>query len=146
MDASDKLLIDELRRDEGVRYSPFLDTVGILTSGVGHNMEERPLPEDWKFPLSDTQVNMVLAHDLSGVFKDLDTFFPWWRKLSYARQRVCANMVFNLGIVRFQGFKNTIEFIKSGQYEKAANAMLSSKWAQQVGERAKRLAKMMKDG
>ena len=44
MNQNDELLIAELRRDEGVRYSPYKDSKGILTVGVGHNIEASALP------------------------------------------------------------------------------------------------------
>jgi lysozyme len=52
-------LIAELRRDEGVRYSPYNDTKGIPTVGVGHNLNAKPLPAGWKYPLNDTQLALV---------------------------------------------------------------------------------------
>lgn len=146
MTPSDPLLNAELRRDEGVRYSPYLDTVGIQTVGVGHNMQSSPLPSGWTFPLSDEQVNGLLAGDLMMVFSGLDAHLGWWRTLSYARQRVMANMAFNLGISGLLGFKNTLKYIETGAYEDAAKGMLASKWAKQVGNRAVRLAEMMRVG
>lgn len=146
MNVNDTLLIHELRRDEGVRYEPYLDTVKVWTIGVGHNMQARPLPKTWTIPLSDDQVDFLLAQDLVSVFDDLDRKLPWWRDLSYARQRVCANMCFNLGINGLLTFKNTLAAIHSGRYQDAANGMLASKWATQVGDRAKRLAAMMVKG
>lgn len=146
MTPSDSTLISEIRRDEGVRYSPYLDTVGINTVGVGHNLKARPIPEDWQYPLSDEQVNSLLSNDLLIVFSGLDAHLGWWRTLSYARQRVLANMAFNLGIDGLLGFKNTIQRIKDGDYDGAASGMMLSKWAAQVGARAKRLADLMKEG
>lgn len=146
MKPDDSILNQELRRDEGVRYSPYLDTVGVQTVGVGHNMEAKPLPTLWSFPLSDSQVDKLLAGDLADVFDDLDRVLPWWRNLTYARQRVLCNMVFNLGIQGLLGFVNTLKFIQNGKYELAANGMLASKWARQVHGRANRLADMMRDG
>lgn len=146
MTPSDSTLISEIRIDEGVRYSPYLDTVGIKTVGVGHNLKARPIPEDWQYPLSDEQVNSLLAGDLLIVFSGLDAHLGWWRTLSYARQRVLANMAFNLGINGLLGFKNTLQRIKDGDYDGAASGMMLSKWASQVGARAKRLANLMKEG
>ena len=146
MTPSDSTLISELRIDEGVRYSPYLDTVGIKTVGVGHNLKARPIPEDWQYPLSDEQVNGLLTGDLLIVFSGLDAHLGWWRTLSYARQRVLANMAFNLGINGLLGFKNTLQRIKDGDYDGAASGMMLSKWASQVGARAKRLANLMKEG
>lgn len=143
MNTNDPLLVKELRRDEGVEYVPYLDTVGIKTVGVGHNMQAKPLPADWTFPLTDAQVDQLLAEDLQEVFDGLDRNIPWWRKLSYERQRVLANMAFNLGIKGLMGFKNTLAHVQAERYQSAAEGMLASKWARQVGQRANRLAAMM---
>jgi lysozyme len=142
------LLEAELRRDEGVRYVPYLDTATPprRTCGVGHNMDVSPLPADWKFPLSDTQVDQILARDIATTLAKLDKVLPWWRSLDEVRQRVVANMAFNLGIGGLLGFKNTLAAMQRGSYAVAAAGMLSSKWAGQVGARAKRLAQAMESG
>lgn len=143
MNTNDAQLTKELRRDEGVEYSPYKDTVGIWTVGVGHNMKAKPLPKDWTFPLTDAQVDQLLAEDLEEVFAGLDKNISWWRNLSYDRQRIMANMAFNLGIAGLMGFKNTLAHVQAERYQSAAEGMLASKWARQVGDRAKRLAAMM---
>lgn len=146
MNTNDPVLLKELRRDEGVRYSPYLDTVGIPTVGVGHNLSAWPLPNGWVYPLSDAQVDQLLATDLEYVFRGLDSRICWWRNLSYARQRVVVNMAFNLGIDGFMSFRNTIQAIKESRWSDAAKGMMASKWASQVKGRADRLAKMMREG
>lgn len=147
MDTTDKLLIAELRRDEGVEYKPYKDTVGIWTVGVGHNLQAKPIDKKgWTYPLTDAQVDELLSEDLSEVFAGLDKKLPWWRKLSYVRQRVLANMAFNLGIDGLLQFKNTLAYVQSGDYKNAAQGMLASKWATQVKGRATRLAEMMVKG
>lgn len=139
-------LCDELRRDEGVRYSPYNDSRGIMTIGVGHNMQASPLPDGWTFPLDDGQVDALLESDLESVYSDLDNALPWWEDLNDARQRVICNMCFNLGLTKLLGFKNTLAAMRQGRYADAALGMLNSAWAQQVGARAIRLAYMMKTG
>jgi len=62
------------------------------------------------------------------------------------RQRVLLDMAFNLGISGLLKFKRTLKAIRAKQYEKAAEMMLDSRWATQVGQRAKRLSKMMATG
>ena len=143
MTPDDPLLIAELRRDEGVEYMPYLDTMGIPTVGVGHNLRAVPLPKIWTYPLSDEQVDTVLAADLVEVFVQLDDKLPWWRKLDYERQRVICNMAFNLGINGLLGFKNTLAAVEHGRYSAAGAGMAASKWATQVGARADRLVDMM---
>jgi lysozyme len=139
-------LVEELRRDEGVRYTPYADTKGIPTVGVGHNLKACPLPDGWSYPLSDNQVNTLLERDLANVFSDLNRDLPWWTDLNDVRQRVICNMQFNLGSTKLAGFINTLAAMRQGRYADAAAGMLKSAWATQVGARATRLAQMMKDG
>lgn len=146
MTQDDPLMISELRRDEGVEYTPYMDTVGIPTVGVGHNLKEKPLPDDWIYPLTDEQVDQLLSEDLEVVFDGLDGYLPWWRKLDYVRQRVLINMAFQLGIQGLLGFKNTLSAIQQGRYNAAAAGMSSSKWALQTPNRVERLVDMMVNG
>jgi len=146
MSPNDPLLIEELRRDEGVRYTPYMDTEGIPTVAVGHNLNAKPLPSGLEYPLNDSQVYSILVDDVTHVFSALDRYLGWWRTLTYPRQRVLASMCFNMGINGLLGFHHMLESITSGDYEGAAEAMLASKWAAQVGDRSVRLADMMEAG
>jgi lysozyme len=55
-------------------------------------------------------------------------------------------MVFNLGIRGFSRFKWMINCLTRGDYECAAEEMLNSKWAAQVGKRVYELSEMMRRG
>lgn len=138
-----QLLIAELRRDEGVRYSIYIDTAKIPTVGVGHNCLASPLPSDWVCPLSDAQVDQLLTQDIQATFAQLDAKLPWWRGLDEVRQRVVANLAYNLGVGGLLTFHNTLLAMQRGSYAVAAAGMLASQWAKQVGARAQRLASAM---
>jgi len=56
------------------------------------------------------------------------------------------NMLFNLGYTRFLGFKKMLHAIEVRDFNHAANEMLDSKWAGQVGQRAIELAQIMRSG
>ena len=140
------LMDAELRRDEGVRNSEYLDSEGIPTIGVGHNLNAMALPAGWMQPLTDAQVDDLLNHDLAVTFAGLDLHHPWWRKLDEVRQRVIANMAFNLGETRLDGFVNTLHAIQIGDYADAAAGMTASLWAKQVVHRAGRLIQAMSTG
>jgi lysozyme len=58
---------------------------------------------------------------------------------------VLVNMAFNMG-GGLLSFVNTLAAIQRGDYNAAANGMLASRWATQVGARATRLADMMRNG
>lgn len=128
----------ELIRDEGLRLKPYRCTSNKLTIGVGRNLDDRGVTRE--------EALYLLHSDIKAEEAALDKHLPWWRTLSDARQRVLLNMSFNLGIKRLLGFKNTLGMIERGQYVKAADGMLESLWARQVGSRAERLAERMRKG
>lgn len=138
----------QLRIDEGVRRRRYVDTVGKVTIGVGHNITDDP-----KYPytihdepLNDIQIDILLERDIANAVADLDQNANWWRAMDEPRQRVLANMCFNLGWPRLSGFVNTLKAMHFSDYQAAAAGMRASKWATQVGARAERLAKIMKTG
>jgi lysozyme len=132
------LLAQELTRDEGSRSKPYVDTVGKSTIGVGRNLTD--------VGLSDDEILMLLKNDIDRVLAELDRVLPWFRGMSDNRQRVLANMSFNLGLPTLLQFKATLGAMQAGRYDDAASGMIDSKWARQVGQRAVRLAQMMREG
>jgi lysozyme len=88
----------------------------------------------------------VVANDIKKVVKSLDLNLPWWDSMTEARQRVLADMCFNMGIGTLLTFHNTLAAMKAGDYEAAARGMELSHWATQVGRRAETLAAMMRRG
>jgi len=128
----------ELIRDEGEVFKPYRDSEGFLTVGVGHNLDAKGI--------SKAVSDLMLEEDIQEVLTAISRKLPWWSSLDDVRQRVVANMVFNLGITTFLHFKQTIVLIESGDYLAASKEMLNSKWATQVGPRAIRLSDMMRTG
>lgn len=134
-------LIDQLRRDEGEVLHAYQDHLGYWTIGVGILIDKAKggglLPEESEFIL---QNRVRLRRE--AVAKIL----PWFDKLDEARQGVLLNMSFQLGVTGLQGFKNTLEEVRKGNYAQAARLMMQSKWATQTPARAARLAKQMETG
>jgi lysozyme len=131
-------LVEQLIDHEGERLFPYSDTVGKLTIGVGRNLTD--------VGISKEESRLLLYNDIEKVVDGLDAALPWWDSLSEARQRVLADMAFNLGLKGLLGFKNTLALIQAGDYDEAADNMLLSKWATQVGRRAQTLAGLMRRG
>lgn len=128
----------ELKRDEDTRLKPYRDSVGKLSIGVGRNLDDVGITEQ--------EADFMLMTDVGRAEGALDAKLPWWRTLSENRQRVLLNMCFNMGIGSLLGFTNTLKAAQSGNYGAAADGMLASKWASQVGARATRLADLMRNG
>lgn len=133
-----KKLYVELVRDEGLKPKPYTDTAGKLTIGIGHNLTDNGLPL--------SLINALWSWDVDGVVEELDRYLPWWKTLDEVRQRVVVNLGFNLGIFGLLAFRKTLASLKLGRYDEAADELLQSKWATQVGARATRLAQMLRTG
>ena len=134
-------LMKELMLDEGYKYEIYADPLGHLTFGVGHLITENDeeYGKEIGTPVTKERIEECLQQDIKTVCSELDMNQPWWRSLDNNRQRVIANMCFNLGHPRFSQFKKFIAAMQTSNWEKAAEEMMDSKWATQVGERAIRL-------
>src|SRR3954467_3517707 len=125
------LLIKELVRDERLELKVYNDSKGIPTIGVGRNLQGKGISREEAYHL--------LNNDIEEVVVDLDQHLPWWRQLDEVRQRVLANMRFNMGHEEFFKFHTTLALIHNGKYDEAATHLLKLKWADDVGTRAIRL-------
>ena len=126
-----------LIRHEGLVKKPYKDTVGKLTIGVGRNLDDVGITKDEALYLLDNDIDRV---------EDELKKFDWFNELDEVRQVAIIDMCFNLGLSRFLQFKKTIEALKDKDWGKAAEEMLNSKWAKQVGNRAVELSEMIKKG
>lgn len=127
-----------LIQHEGLQLRPYTDASNKLTIGVGRNLDDTGITRD--------EAMMLLRHDIDRVTQQLDARLPWWRGISAARQNVLISMAFNLGVDGLLGFTRMLSYLQDGDYPAAAEEMLSSKWATQVGNRAVELADMMENG
>lgn len=121
-------ITDLLIKHEDLRTFPYTDTTGHLTIGVGRNITDDGISID--------EAMIMLDDDINTKINDLKTHLPYYNLLPDKVQLVLIDMCFNMGIGGLLTFKNTLLLIKTGQYKKAADAMLKSLWAKQVGNRA----------
>lgn len=131
-------LFNMIKRHEGLKLTAYKDTEGILTIGYGRNLEGRGI--------SIQEAEMMLDNDISDCMAQLRVNLPYFDVLDSVRQDVLIDMCFNLGFDGLLKFKLTLTHIQHGDYAMAAEAMMDSRWAKQVGDRAVELSKMMKTG
>lgn len=116
--------------------------MGLLTIGAGRNLDANGI--------SMEECEFLLMNDILSASEAVGAALPWTEDLDDARRHVLINMAFNMGIDRLahpvHGFVNTLQAVKEGRYDDAAEGMLDSKWATQVGNRAKELAEQMRTG
>jgi len=134
-------LREELEFDEGCIHEIYNDHLGYPTFGIGHLVLESD-PEHGEpvgTPVSKERVIECFEKDIESVFADLERNMPWASSQPEDIKRVLANMCFNLGITRLLNFKKFLGALELKHYKTAAEEMMDSRWATQVGPRATRL-------
>lgn len=131
-------LADQLRRDEGWKTYPYTDSVGKLTIGFGRNLTD--------VGISPEEGDLLLDNDIKAATVSLESHFPWVMGLDSVRQGALLNIVFNIGIGGLATFKDMLSRLMNKDYKGAGYSLLNSKYAQQVGSRAQRLAIQLETG
>jgi lysozyme len=143
------LLDEEIDSDEQMRLvvyddatgkplHPGMTLIGHPTIGDGRALDVNGISKD--------EAKILRRNDTSRIAGELSERLHWFDDLDAVRQRVLANMAFNLGVAGLIQFHQTLTFTQNGNYAAAADEMLKSQWAKQVGERAIRLSNRMRTG
>ena len=137
-------LILSLKMDEGFRGTAYQDTEGLWTIGYGHHDNHIHAGVIWTQAFATNQLLQDVANTEMGM--DRSPALSWWQQVNDPRQDVLVNMAFNLGVAKLATFTTFLPLVKSGQYAQAADDMLTTDWAKEVGARAHRLASQMRTG
>lgn len=133
-------LAESIKRHEGFRDRIYLDSEGFVTGGWGHHFYPGS-----RLPVDCAEV--LFKQDLALAISDYSKIAPSLRKkLNVARARVICEMIFNMGLQKTLQFVKMWQAVETGDFELAAQEMISSKWASQVKQRAVELAEIMRTG
>jgi lysozyme len=133
---------DLIEQHEGRRKSMYLDSKGIMTVGVGFNLEEKSarqriesLGVDYddlcamRTSLTDAQIDELFSDDLDTGIADAVSRVPdFWNQPDDV-QVAMVDMIFNLGGPGFSAFHKLIAALEVNDYLTAAAEMADSKWA-----------------
>lgn len=125
-------LASTITQNEGLRLKPYKCTAGKLTIGVGRNLDD--------VGINTEEANFMLYNDLVVAETELIRIIGQhtYDNLTTHQRIALVDMIFNLGATRFSKFKNMLACLKNSDFKGVAREMLDSKWAKQVGDRAKR--------
>lgn len=121
---------------EQYRTHPYIDTAGKITIGIGYNLTDRGIDDNW--------INSQFVSDVDFFYHQFSTF-SWFSDLNEDRQIVLIDMAF-MGWKKFLEFEELIKALSIHDYKRAAVEMLASDWAHQVKGRAVKLAHAMITG
>lgn len=134
-------LADLLKIHEGFESHAYKCTANKTTIGIGRNIDPTG-----GIGITEAEALYLLNNDIDRCRLELEIAFDFFKDLDPVRSDACINMVFNLGLPVFKTFTNTLKYLSEGKWDKAADAALDSKWAQQVGLRAFQVSEMIRTG
>ncbi len=131
----------ELVKDEGKVKHAYQDHLGYWTIGVGRLIDKR-----LGGGLRDDEINYLLNNDVEEAHVTAQKLVKNFDDLTSNRKVVILHLAFNLGYTKLAKFVNTLKAVNEGRWEDAARGMENSLWYKQVGNRSKRLVKLMREG
>lgn len=143
-------IIQILAYEEGYKEKPYIDTEGYPTvaCGILIGPKDASLANyQFRVPRSvgDVWMQKILDEKIQQM-NQRPIILAALRQCNPARADVLYSMAYQLGIDGLAAFKNTLVMVSNGNFEGAAEGMLSSLWAKQTPARAKRMAEVMRSG
>lgn len=121
------------------RLMPYRDSLGNLSLGYGRNIDDNGI--------SAAEAAMLLGNDIDISIATASQQ-PWFGLVEPCepRLRAICEILFELGLPRFNGFHDAVAALNAGDWQTAGAEFLNSLWHLQVGKRAERLAAMIQTG
>jgi lysozyme len=162
-------LISDTKRSEGTgpmtpdgRFKAYLCPAGYWTVGWGRNLErdlkERLSAEEKErrfgsVTIGPEQAEEWIREDIRASQTEAEAL-PEWAVANEVRRNAITELIFNMGLGRstppargYLSFKNTRFLMRNQRWEEAADNLLKSKWADQVGKaRSGRIAAYIRTG
>ncbi|MBV8807963.1 MAG: hypothetical protein JO033_04760 [Acidobacteriaceae bacterium] len=132
-------LIDQLVRDEGEILHAYQDSLGYWTIGSGILIDARG------GGITHEENMYLLQNRAERTAAWVRTHLPWSLALDDVRLAALNNMAYNID-GKLEQFVQFLAKLKAGDYQGAAEEMLNSLWARQVGARAHRLSEQIRTG
>ena len=159
MKYSKEHFIEKLIEHEGLVLEVYQDSLGIDTIGIGRNLKDRGISQEeldyldipnmeviYQHGINEKDARYLALNDIEIVEKELCAAHPCVEELDSVRQLVLMDMAFNMGVPRLKKFVKMWNAIHEGMFNIAAEEMLDSRWANQVGRRSDILSNAMKEG
>ena len=109
----------------------------FYTIGYGFRVDYLELDEDI--------AEMILQRKLDSLIERIELNLPFVKDLPESVRDVVIEMCYQMGLTGFMKFKKTIAFLRLGKFNEASVEMCDSKWFHQTPNRAKKLAKIVRE-
>ena len=138
-------LLKSVKEHEGYRNKVYLDTLGKRTVGVGHLCVEDFWEDDKEY--EEKFLMEILEKDLQQAIRGARSLMEdhGCTDIDEQAEEILIEMVFQLGMTGVSKFKNMWKALSELNYVGASYEMLDSRWSKQTPNRAKSMAKIMKE-
>ena len=146
------IVVERLKREEGVRLDVYRDSEGVLTVGYGFNLE---IPMDAKERaylnghdpadgVTQEQAEWLLRYRAERAVENFQRRWPPYTDQPLAVRVALADMVYELGDTGLAGFHTMLRLLEEGDYAAAADDALQTLWAREVPNRARRVTDLFR--
>ncbi len=144
---TDSTLRDQITADEGIRSTPYKDTAGYWTGGIGHNLEAHGIAMSdilgWlKAGIGDETIKQWFSEDIEAAITCCEQVFDGFYSLPDEAQRVLVNMAFDL-MYELHDWLGLQKNVSAANWKAAGSDILRSRFAMQAPGRCRRLAARM---
>lgn len=145
---TDSALRSEIAADEGIRSTPYKDSRGNWTGGIGHNLSAHGISwsqiAQWlKAGIPDEVIKEWFGEDIEAAIQCCDQVFSGYGDLPDEAQRVLANMAFDL-MYQLWDWHDLRRDISASNWKDASADILQSRFAAEDPGRCRRLVARMR--
>lgn len=158
------MLSEMLKFDEGSKLSVYWDTEGYPTIGIGHLIMKKRTRDMGEInrelskhvgriisngSITDSEQLSLFDKDLTTVRHSMSRYDGLWSTyvgLDDVRKTALENMVFQMGAAGVNGFPSMLKALRNKDWKGAKAQGLSSAWARQTPNRARRVTDVLESG
>jgi GH24 family phage-related lysozyme (muramidase) len=131
---------------EGRRNTPYKDSKGLWTVGIGHLIGDgRSLPPEMNRTFSDAEVDELFSKDYKH-HAAAAANIPGYNQINDMGKVALIDLTFNMGQVWYKKWPNFCKAMGEGNWQQAANSLEQSAWYRQVGRRAPTIVGLIRNG
>ena len=136
-------LIESSKVQEGFSSTVYRCTSGVQTIGWGRAVD----PDEEGTGITEEEAEVLLKNDLER-FEEFtkDVVGDTWHVLDQVRREALIEMCFNMGPGNLSKFRMMLACLAQEDFEGAADQAIASRWSDQVGHRAVRIAGRIRTG
>ena len=129
-------LLNRIKEHEVFRSRVYKCTEGYDTIGYGFAIKD--------LYLSEGVSELILKEKVTNLRLRIEKKFDWFNEVPREVQEVLLEMSYQMGVSGVSKFKNALKHMRNGEWNKAADEMLLSRWYKQTPKRAKELSDIIR--